>query len=255
MNNYLEKILALVAKKPDLRAVQISDQLDIDLDIVENTLAQGVKAGNLIATPGIAPNNLPANTYRANPAVLGWVSRKESQPETTTDAPVVQVVNTKLKTKIEKAIAFMTGKKGVTANELAVAMELAHDKCSPRPYLAKVLNDGTVVKRGSWYCLATEVEDLPTTEQVQQVEAAATVKVIETSQSDPVHAPQHYTSGGLEFIDILRAKLTPDEYQGFLKGNVLKYVIRGGLKNGTQDYEKAAVYAKWLVEAGSNQHA
>lgn len=67
--------------------------------------------------------------------------------------------------------------------------------------------------------------------------------------ADPVHAPAHYTAGGIEVIEILRAKLSPEEFRGFCKGNIIKYTLRAELKNGAIDYAKASVYAGWLVAA------
>lgn len=40
--------------------------------------------------------------------------------------------------------------------------------------------------------------------------------------------------------------LTDEEYKGFLKGNVYKYVKRYEVKNGKEDLEKATVYLKKL---------
>jgi len=34
--------------------------------------------------------------------------------------------------------------------------------------------------------------------------------------------PTHYKAGGVETIDFLRAKLTPEEFAGFCKANVIK---------------------------------
>jgi hypothetical protein len=65
---------------------------------------------------------------------------------------------------------------------------------------------------------------------------------------DMVNQPPHYTSGNLEVIDILKDQLTPEEYEGFLKGNILKYTLRYRLKNGLQDLEKSEWYLKKLIE-------
>lgn len=68
--------------------------------------------------------------------------------------------------------------------------------------------------------------------------------------ADNVNHPAHYTAGGIECIDYLRAKLTPDEFAGFLRGNCLKYLSRAGKKGGArQDYEKAAWYLARLIES------
>ena len=65
---------------------------------------------------------------------------------------------------------------------------------------------------------------------------------------DNVNNPNHYTVGGIEVVDILKAKLSKKEFQGFCKGNILKYVCRGSHKNGLEDYKKASVYLQWLIE-------
>lgn len=52
----------------------------------------------------------------------------------------------------------------------------------------------------------------------------------------------YYDVGGLSTLDILQAKLSEDEYRGFLLGNVLKYLSRHKYKNGIEDIQKAFVY-------------
>lgn len=57
------------------------------------------------------------------------------------------------------------------------------------------------------------------------------------------HTP-HYMNGLIETIDVIKMALTPEEFRGFLKGNVLKYQIRAPHKNETpdEDYQKAKDY-------------
>ncbi len=64
--------------------------------------------------------------------------------------------------------------------------------------------------------------------------------------NDPVN-PDHYKNGGIEVIDILKAKLTKDQFDGFLMGNVIKYTLRAGMKNGAEDLKKAAWYSSMLA--------
>lgn len=52
----------------------------------------------------------------------------------------------------------------------------------------------------------------------------------------------YYDVGGLSTLDILQAKLTEEEYRGFLLGNVFKYLSRHKYKNGVEDIQKALVY-------------
>lgn len=65
---------------------------------------------------------------------------------------------------------------------------------------------------------------------------------------DMVNNPPHYTVGGIETIDFIKAKLTTDEYKGFLKGTILAYASRVGHKEGTDDAGKIGWYAKKLQE-------
>lgn len=70
-----------------------------------------------------------------------------------------------------------------------------------------------------------------------------------TPAPDVVRQPSHYTAGGIETIDYLQAKLHPDEFQGYLRGNCLKYLSRAGRKGDElEDYRKAAVYLDWLIK-------
>jgi hypothetical protein len=63
-----------------------------------------------------------------------------------------------------------------------------------------------------------------------------------------VNSPPHYLTGGIETIDYIKAKLTAEEFKGYLRGNVLKYASR---KKGGDDMGKAAWYADRLSKCGS----
>jgi hypothetical protein len=61
---------------------------------------------------------------------------------------------------------------------------------------------------------------------------------------------RYYDAGGIETISIIKAKLTPDQYVGYLLGNTLKYAARLSSKGDTaRDAEKLARYSGWLAEA------
>ena len=65
---------------------------------------------------------------------------------------------------------------------------------------------------------------------------------------DPVSRPSHYTAGGIECIDAIRAALTPEEFRGFVKGNAIKYTWRERMKGGDEDLRKADWYLNKLNE-------
>ena len=72
------------------------------------------------------------------------------------------------------------------------------------------------------------------------------IKMPESSNPDNVNRPKHYLKGGLECIQVIKAELTPEQYKGYLYGNVLKYMWRWQDKNGLEDLRKAAKYLEWL---------
>lgn len=68
--------------------------------------------------------------------------------------------------------------------------------------------------------------------------------------NDNIKHPAHYTDGGIETIDFIRAKLTPEEFAGYCKGNALKYISRAGKKgDAAEDLAKAKVYLEWAGDA------
>ena len=74
------------------------------------------------------------------------------------------------------------------------------------------------------------------------------IKMPESSKPDNVNHPKHYCKGGLECIQVIKAQLTPEQYEGYLYGNVIKYMWRWKEKNGLEDLRKAAHYLMWLQE-------
>jgi len=67
-------------------------------------------------------------------------------------------------------------------------------------------------------------------------------------KADMVNQPPHYKIGGIETIDYIEAKLSPEEFAGFCRGNMLKYVSRAGYKtDAAEDMRKALWYGeRWL---------
>lgn len=67
--------------------------------------------------------------------------------------------------------------------------------------------------------------------------------------SDNVNHPEHYTQGGIECIDAIKASMTCEEFVGYLKGNCLKYLWRYRNKGKVQeDLKKAQWYLDKLVK-------
>ncbi len=70
--------------------------------------------------------------------------------------------------------------------------------------------------------------------------------------TEMVDHPSHYQvfpDADGEAIEIIKKVLTPDEFIGWLKGDVLKYRLRAGFKDATeQDINKAKWYQEYLFK-------
>ena len=69
-----------------------------------------------------------------------------------------------------------------------------------------------------------------------------------TYQSDPIN-PQHYKQYAVEVIDLIQQALTPEEFKGYLKGNMLKYRFRAGYK---KDREEDLKKSNWYQDKLTN---
>lgn len=61
----------------------------------------------------------------------------------------------------------------------------------------------------------------------------------------------YYDVGGIETIDVIRAKLTPEQFTGYCLGNIIKYSSRLNYKykypvDQVRDAEKITTYANML---------
>jgi hypothetical protein len=58
----------------------------------------------------------------------------------------------------------------------------------------------------------------------------------------------HYKDMAVQPWDVMQSVMTHEEFVGFLKGNVIKYSMRQGKKEGTDDAAKAMHYLAKLRE-------
>jgi len=75
-----------------------------------------------------------------------------------------------------------------------------------------------------------------------------------TVQEDVVNHPSHYLDGGIECIEAIEAQQTLEEFRGYLKGNIAKYVWREKHKGGTESLKKARWYLDRLIELDEIQN-
>jgi len=70
-----------------------------------------------------------------------------------------------------------------------------------------------------------------------------------SEKEDSVHSPSHYNMLDIEAIDLIELSMTKEEFLGYLKGNVLKYIIRYRHKGkAKEDLSKGEWYLKKLKD-------
>jgi len=68
-----------------------------------------------------------------------------------------------------------------------------------------------------------------------------------------VNSPPHYGQGRIECIEYIKDFLSRDEYTGYLRGNIAKYLHRWRYKNGIEDLKKARWYLEALIQQQSRK--
>jgi hypothetical protein len=64
---------------------------------------------------------------------------------------------------------------------------------------------------------------------------------------DVVNKPKHYNQGSVECLEAIEASMTKEQFIGYLKGNIQKYLWRFEHKNGIEDLKKAEFYLNKLI--------
>jgi hypothetical protein len=68
--------------------------------------------------------------------------------------------------------------------------------------------------------------------------------------------PHYYDAGGLKTIKIIQAKLTSEQFEGFLLGNIIKYACRANHKGAFEaDVGKLAEYSEWLHDLENSRES
>lgn len=74
------------------------------------------------------------------------------------------------------------------------------------------------------------------------------VEMIEAKADEVQVDGTHYKDMPIQPWAIMEVVLTHDEFVGFLKGNIIKYSLRAGRKDGSDDAGKAKHYMQKLKE-------
>ena len=64
----------------------------------------------------------------------------------------------------------------------------------------------------------------------------------------------HYKEMAVQPWELMESVLTHEEFVGYLKGNVIKYAMRAGRKDGSDDLGKCRHYMMKLKEVQDGQH-
>lgn len=83
---------------------------------------------------------------------------------------------------------------------------------------------------------------------IDELSQPTTEHVDNGPQPDTIKSPAHYTQGGIECKDAIKAALTDEEYRGWVKASAIAYIWRERHKGGMQDLEKAHEMLGWLVD-------
>lgn len=82
----------------------------------------------------------------------------------------------------------------------------------------------------------------------KQIAEAFGVIPKELLREDSINHPSHYQGdNGIECIDAIQSALTPEEFRGYCKGNVMKYTWRERTKQGDDSIRKARWYLNRML--------
>jgi hypothetical protein len=103
--------------------------------------------------------------------------------------------------------------------------------------------------------LAKTLPDAEEQELQQMIKTSRLNKGINGTTADDVQVSgNHYKDMPIQPWHIMEAVLTTEEFIGFLKGNIIKYSLRAGRKDGSDDAGKAKHYMQKLKEVQGYQY-
>ena len=111
---------------------------------------------------------------------------------------------------------------------------------------AYVIDDGVALVE------EVEMQKPPTDLTAEGYTPKDIVELLSVSE-DNVNSPSHYGQGEIEAIIYIKDFLTEEEYIGYLRGNIAKYLHRWRWKGKPlEDLKKAQVYLGWLIDEVGN---
>jgi len=85
---------------------------------------------------------------------------------------------------------------------------------------------------------------------VNFLQLVGSIEPLTTQQGTEVDPnSRYYDAGGIETIEVIKSKLTPEQLKGYLLGNIIKYSCRLNFKGSAErDAEKLKFYSNWLEQ-------
>ena len=75
----------------------------------------------------------------------------------------------------------------------------------------------------------------------------------EHAKDSTVDSPSYYKQASVEAIELMKELMTPQQFEGFVWGNVIKYAYRYGKKGSrAETAAKIKQYAEWLEEEATD---
>jgi|CXWL01.1.fsa_nt_gi hypothetical protein len=71
---------------------------------------------------------------------------------------------------------------------------------------------------------------------------------MEATADDRQVGGSHYKDKAIQPWDAMKAWMSPEQFKGFLRGNVIRYIARCDDKGGVEDLKKCAHYLDKLIE-------
>ena len=102
-----------------------------------------------------------------------------------------------------------------------------------------------------WFLVNEGLISKPEQPEINFIKAERNDEVEPTNGA--VQHPSHYTQGGIECIDAIRASMTAVGFCDYCKGNIIKYIWRWRDKGGVEDLRKASVYLDWLINTADEK--
>lgn len=177
-----QHILQYLARKPDSRAQDLADFMDVDLKVASDALRCLVDEGDVVRFSGVARNGVQSQLYKLSDtfmksrdytiiksqidAAAQAVSKLAPEPPPAAPAPApapapsaltpmfsAQTEMVKI-TKVQIAVDLLKAKGTATDDDMRAAMGLVRTS-SPAAYLASALKSGRVVREGGIWRMGT----------------------------------------------------------------------------------------------------